>query len=327
MTGISLEGEPNCKKRIQMFLYGNTSMALTSAIIILSLLQFAVVDYMQGNEYKKVVIKYWVGFTILINSYFLLELILYFLVFKFAWIWKEKRSIYFELLLQTIAIYADTLFLDSYFADTERAISLCCIVFLLRTLRLLHLLTEIRHFKMIIGTFMKFNMSFFTMILTLYTVFFIFTEIGMILFAGKITTNSAQTRNFSTPPLWYLMNFNDHASSFITLFHVMVVNNWYVTVDMYCTVTGNNWPRLFFALFWIFSVCMMLNLVVSFVLEVYSSVVEEISRDLRKRVFINNLKAKVEQNMLEVTATDIMESLPYESTTKLRQMIRTQSMD
>ena len=310
-----------------MFLYGNTSMALTSAIIILSLLQFAVVDYMQGNEYKKVVIKYWVGFTILINSYFLLELILYFLVFKFAWIWKEKRSIYFELLLQTIAIYADTLFLDSYFADTERAISLCCIVFLLRTLRLLHLLTEIRHFKMIIGTFMKFNMSFFTMILTLYTVFFIFTEIGMILFAGKITTNSAQTRNFSTPPLWYLMNFNDHASSFITLFHVMVVNNWYVTVDMYCTVTGNNWPRLFFALFWIFSVCMMLNLVVSFVLEVYSSVVEEISRDLRKRVFINNLKAKVEQNMLDVTATDIMESLPYESTTKLRQMIRTQSTD
>jgi len=310
-----------------MFLYGNTSMALTSAIIILSLLQFAVVDYMQGNEYKKVVIKYWVGFTILINSYFLLELILYFLVFKFTWIWKEKRSIYFELLLQTIAIYADTLFLDSYFADTERAISLCCIVFLLRTLRLLHLLTEIRHFKMIIGTFMKFNMSFFTMILTLYTVFFIFTEIGMILFAGKITTNSAQTRNFSTPPLWYLMNFNDHASSFITLFHVMVVNNWYVTVDMYCTVTGNNWPRLFFALFWIFSVCMMLNLVVSFVLEVYSSVVEEISRDLRKRVFINNMKAKVEQNMLDVTATDIMESLPYESTTKLRQMIRTQSMD
>jgi len=302
-------------------------MALTSAIIILSLLQFAVVDYMQGNEYKKVVIKYWVGFTILINSYFLLELILYFLVFKFTWIWKEKRSIYFELLLQTIAIYADTLFLDSYFADTERAISLCCIVFLLRTLRLLHLLTEIRHFKMIIGTFMKFNMSFFTMILTLYTVFFIFTEIGMILFAGKITTNSAQTRNFSTPPLWYLMNFNDHASSFITLFHVMVVNNWYVTVDMYCTVTGNNWPRLFFALFWIFSVCMMLNLVVSFVLEVYSSVVEEISRDLRKRVFINNMKAKVEQNMLDVTATDIMESLPYESTTKLRQMIRTQSMD
>lgn len=72
---------------------------------------------------------------------------------------------------------------------------------------------------------------------------------------------------------------------------------------------------------------MMLNLVVSFVLEVYSSVVEEISRDLRKRVFINNLKAKVEQNMIDVTATDIMESLPYESTTKLRQMIRTQSMD
>jgi hypothetical protein len=57
----------------------------------------------------------------------------------------------------------------------------------------------------------------------------------------------------------------------------MVVNNWYVTVDMYSTVAGNNWPRLFFASFWICTVCMMLNLVISFVLEVYSSVVEEIS--------------------------------------------------
>ena len=166
-------------------------MSITSGIIIASLLQFAVVDYMQGNAYNKVVIKYWIGFTILINSYFLIELILYFVVFKFAWIWKEKPSIYFEFVLQTIAIYSDSLFIDSSFADTERGISLCCIVFLLRMLRLVYLLTEIRHFKMIIGTFMKFNVSFFTMILTLYTVFFIFTEIGMIFFGGKITTNSA----------------------------------------------------------------------------------------------------------------------------------------
>jgi len=278
---------------------------------------------MTSTGYNQALINYWMGITILINAYFFIEMVLYFIVFNFAWIWQEKRSIYFEFLLQVIAIYAETLFLSSSFTRVERGISLCCIVFLLRTLRLLHLLTEISYFKMIVGTFLKFNVTFFTMILTLYTVVLIFTEIGMIFFAGEITTNSAQTRNFQTPPLWYLMNFNDHASSYITLFHVMIVNNWFITVDMYCTVTGNDWPRLFFALFWIFSVCMMLNLVISFVLEVYSSVVEEMSRDFSKRVFINNLKAKVEKNILDVTVTDIVEGLPFESSEKLRQMIQT----
>jgi len=204
-------------------------------------------------------------------------MLLHLIVFKFAWIWLEKRSTYYELVLQIICVYSDSLFIGGTFADTERGISLCCIVFLLRTLRLVHLLTELRQFKMIIGTFMKFNKSFFTMCLTLYTVFFFFAEFGMLFFSGRITTTSAQSRDFSTPPLWYLMNFNDFASSLITLFHVMIVNNWYVTSDMYCTVVGNSWPRLFFVLFWICTVLLMLNLVISFVLEIYTSVGEEIA--------------------------------------------------
>jgi len=39
--------------------------------------------------------------------------------------------------------------------------------------------------------------------------------------------------------LYYLLNFNSFLASWVTLFHFMVVNNWYVTIDMYQNVTGN----------------------------------------------------------------------------------------
>jgi len=256
--------------------------------------------------------------TVLINTYFLIEMILYFIVFDFNWIWLHAKKIYFELILQIIAIYAESLFASSYLLIVEHGIRLCFVVFLLRMLRLLPLITELSYFKIILGTVKKFDNSFFSMILTIYIVFLIFSEIGMFFFEGKITTYSAQTYNYQTPPLFYLMNFNDRAASFLTLFHFMIVNNWFVTVDMYCSVTGSLWPRFFFALFWILCVCMMLNLVISFVLEVYSSVVEEVSSDENKNVFINNLKTKFEKNMLDVTIADIVDGLPYEKSEKLR---------
>ena len=67
------------------------------------------------------------------------------------------------------------------------------------------------------------------------------------------------------------MNFNDFGSSCVTLFAQMVVNNWYNTCNLCCDVIGANWPRAYFIAFWIATVLIMLNLVVSFVLEIYSN--------------------------------------------------------
>ena len=75
------------------------------------------------------------------------------------------------------------------------------------------------------------------------------------------------------------MNFNDFPASLVTLFHIMVVNNWFVTCNMFCIVTGTIWPRLFFVLFWVLTVLIMLNIVIAFVLEIYNSVSDEISRE------------------------------------------------
>jgi hypothetical protein len=62
----------------------------------------------------------------------------------------------------------------------------------------------------------------------------------------------------------------------------MIVNNWYVTCDMYCVIVNSIWPRVFFAFFWIISVLIMLNIVVSFVLEVYNSVTGDVYEEFKK---------------------------------------------
>ena len=63
----------------------------------------------------------------------------------------------------------------------------------------------------------------------------------------------------------------------------MVVNNWFVTIDMYKTVTNNNYtPAIFFVLFWCFVVLILLNVLIALILEIYSSVEPEVNDTVKK---------------------------------------------
>ena len=164
-------------------------------------------------------------------------------------------------------------------------------IFIIRMLRLLFLISELEQFTVIAATFNKFSRPFFTMMLSLYTVFFFFAFIGDVCWNGLITV-SAVAANEGTPTLYYLMNFNDFPNSLLTLFHIMVVNNWYVTCDMFCTLAGNIAPRLYFVAFWVVTVLIMLNIVISFVLEVYGAAEEEVQAQFKRRAYLLKVQAR-----------------------------------
>ena len=63
--------------------------------------------------------------------------------------------------------------------------------------------------------------------------------------------NSAQRDDPAVPNLYYLMNFNDFGASMLTLFHIMIVNNWYLTCNMYKDISQNVVPQIFFISFWV----------------------------------------------------------------------------
>jgi hypothetical protein len=56
----------------------------------------------------------------------------------------------------------------------------------------------------------------------------------MFIFGGLVNTKTDVIRNNDSTPLnWVLNNFNDFGMSFVTLFELMVVNNWMITTEMY----------------------------------------------------------------------------------------------
>ena len=82
------------------------------------------------------------------------------------------------------------------------------------------------------------------------------------------------------PKFWYTMNFNDYGSGLITLFHQMVINNWFVTVDMYSYVMGEEnewWIKFYFISFWITIVLIQLNILIAIFLEIFGAVADQVN--------------------------------------------------
>ena len=105
----------------------------------------------------------------------------------------------------------------------------------LRTIRLVDLLAEMKHMRLLFSSLQAMTGPFISAMLSLYIVFFIYVQVGMILFGGKINIYST-TIDDSVPGLYYLLNFNSFGAGMITMFHIMIVNNWFVTVTMYTNV-------------------------------------------------------------------------------------------
>ena len=58
----------------------------------------------------------------------------------------------------------------------------------------------------------------------------------------------------------------------VTLFTLTVINNWMVTVELMCTIRGSDFYRWYFILYYYASVMIGINIVIAFILDMYSSV-------------------------------------------------------
>ena len=69
------------------------------------------------------------------------------------------------------------------------------------------------------------------------------------------------------------MNFNDLMMSMVTLFALIVVNNWYLIVAMCVELKGGHTIyRLYFIVFYYFGVIIGLNMVIAFAIDMYAAV-------------------------------------------------------
>ncbi|XP_038309699.1 two pore calcium channel protein 2 isoform X2 [Canis lupus familiaris] len=110
----------------------------------------------------------------------------------------------------------------------------------------------------------------------LVVVYYVFAIMGINLFRGVVVAppgngslapdnSSAPCGSFEQLEYW-ANNFDDFAAALITLWNVMVVNNWQVFLDAYRRYSGP-WSKLYFVLWWLVSSVIWVNLFLALILE------------------------------------------------------------
>lgn len=109
----------------------------------------------------------------------------------------------------------------------------------------------------------------------LVVVYYVFAMIGINLFRGVIVPpgNSSLVPDNSSAPCgsfeqlgYWPNNFDDFAAALITLWDVMVVNNWQVILEAYKHYSGP-WSMVYFVLWWLVSSVIWINLFLALLLE------------------------------------------------------------
>jgi len=263
--------QKDCKSRFRRAM---DSVPYEFAVNILSLLNVVslLIRDLHSDDGGTEFIDAWIFYQIVINTFFFLEMITEWVVFGFFYAYKNSFRCWTETLSQCFNIAAIVYLIDGQESIND-IVKLFEVVIFIRLLRILSLLYELKTFRIIIETIMNLLGPFYSLLLVQFTIFYAFGLLGIAMYGGKIAINSPQVaHDQSVPDTYYLDNFNDLGASFVTLFALMVVNNWYVIVQMYVDITGTKYTRLFFIAFYYLCVVIGLNIVIAFAIDMYSSI-------------------------------------------------------
>lgn len=144
------------------------------------------------------------------------------------------------------------------------------ILLLLRLLRITRLFFHVEQFRIICVTALKLIPAAKNIFLIMFCTMYFFTILGNQLFGGKIYAGNPLLAN-STFEIsnYHPNNFNDYFSGFVTLFELLVVNNWFVLAEGFVLVTETKWARLYFVAFYVIGNIVLLNLVIAVTIDAF----------------------------------------------------------
>ena len=119
-------------------------------------------------------------------------------------------------------------------------------------LRLLRMITMNHMFATVIHTLLHTLILLTPFILLAYLLYYEFAVLGMTIFHNSnFTDANAMTRCGSYENLYYYpYNFEDFSSSMVTLWNLMIVNNWHIIVDAYVRRTTTA-ATIYFVIWWL----------------------------------------------------------------------------
>ncbi|XP_041854911.1 two pore calcium channel protein 1 isoform X2 [Melanotaenia boesemani] len=156
-------------------------------------------------------------------------------------------------------------------------------IVVLRPLQLLRLFKIKQRYRNVLDTMFELFPRMASLGLTLIIFYYSFAIVGMEFFANVVYPNCCNTSTVADSyrqinitygnktvleeGYYYLNNFNNILSSFVTLFELTVVNNWYITMEGVTSMTSH-WSRLYFMTFYIVTMVVM-TIIVAFILDAF----------------------------------------------------------
>jgi len=146
------------------------------------------------------------------------------------------------------------------------------IVISLRTIRIFVFLDKFKVIKNIYKIIKNSKEMFYRNLFTLYSLFLLFSTFSMLLTGGYIENDTfADGKVDSIPEAYAYINFNDLASSFITCFCLLMINNLNILVRSLTFHINSNKIvfQFYFATFYFFSTLIIINIIQTLLLELY----------------------------------------------------------
>uniref|UniRef100_A0A7N0UKT4 EF-hand domain-containing protein n=1 Tax=Kalanchoe fedtschenkoi TaxID=63787 RepID=A0A7N0UKT4_KALFE len=146
---------------------------------------------------------------------------------------------------------------------------------LARMLRLIRLLMHVQRYRAFVATFLNLIPSLMPYLGTIFCVLCIYCSLGIQIFGGIVHVGNPKLEGTTLADDDYLLfNFNDYPNGMVTLFNLLVMNNWQDWMQGYEELTGSSWTIVYFVSFYLITVLLLLNLVVAFVLEAFFAELE-----------------------------------------------------
>lgn len=141
-----------------------------------------------------------------------------------------------------------------------------------RVLRLLRILRLFRSFRQILATLTEILPILFVVTAFLGVVFYVFAILGMDLWAGKLIPDNfvdVITDNPYAINHYWGLNFDTVGRAYITLFVLLVVNNWFIIMEG-CIHVSSQWAVVYFVVFYLVAVIVVTNVALAFLLSVFN---------------------------------------------------------
>lgn len=233
------------------------------------------------------------GVDIVFNVMFLIELIICMILIGLrAIILKGYLALQIEILFQFILIVfaypkAATLLADedSYNSGSHAVLDLTQIIILFRLSRIFPFLTELQQWDFFARAVNVMKGPFFNLVLCLFSVYYLWTLIGIEIYGGKIDTKIFEDIAELNPdteigPTYMWLNFNDFASGLITLFSMMLFNNWqFIWGQFNFAIENDLITNGFFLSFMAISQYVILNILMAFIIDVYTSIEDQVRKE------------------------------------------------